>query len=157
MRLTTLGFVIPVRTRNPLNGSHGSYWGNAKKRKIERSSTALHFKSALGRDTAPHPPVHVALTRIGPRLLDDDNVQAALKSIRDEIAKQLGVDDGDRLKITFSYEQLIGKWSVVVRIRERCEMVEVAADRVVRAESTDRGIQVLPTDHAAEWRAKQKP
>jgi hypothetical protein len=37
--------------------------------------------------------VRVRMTRIAPRELDDDNLTGAFKSVRDEIASMLGVDD----------------------------------------------------------------
>lgn len=55
----------------------------------------------------------VALVRVSPRLLDDDNLAGAFKAIRDEIAKYFGVNDGDRSRIRFEYAQVKGKPSAV--------------------------------------------
>ncbi len=59
--------------------------------------------------------VPVTFTRVGPRRLDSDNVQGTLKGIRDEVAKQLGVDDGD-MRFVWGYAQEIGEYAVKVLI-----------------------------------------
>ncbi len=50
----------------------------------------------------------VTLTRVAPRELDDDNLRAACKSVRDGVADWLGIDDGDT-RIEWRYEQAKGK------------------------------------------------
>lgn len=43
-------------------------------------------------------PVVIVLTRIAPRRLDSDNLQAAFKAVRDQVAQFIGEDDrSDRL------------------------------------------------------------
>lgn len=49
-------------------------------------------------------PVRVRLTRLAPRLLDDDNLQAALKHVRDGVADALGLHDDDP-RLHWSYAQ----------------------------------------------------
>jgi hypothetical protein len=66
------------------------------------------------------PPMAIKLTRIGPRRLDGDNLQGALKNIRDGIADRLGIDDGSAL-IRWSYDQESrgeGNYAVVICARE---------------------------------------
>lgn len=48
----------------------------------------------------------VAITRIGPRKLDDDNLLSACKYVRDQIATMIKVDDGSPL-YTWRYTQRI--------------------------------------------------
>jgi hypothetical protein len=58
----------------------------------------------------------VRLTRHGKRLMDGDNLAAAFKAVRDEIALALGIDDGDR-RVTWEYRQTTGKeYGVTVEI-----------------------------------------
>jgi len=62
----------------------------------EQRATAKAFEIDLRtyhRVLAPVVPLTVKLTRISPRRLDDDNLRAALKGMRDEIAWQMGIDD----------------------------------------------------------------
>jgi hypothetical protein len=48
--------------------------------------------------------IRIAFMRWGPRALDDDNLRASLKAIRDGVADALGIDDGDP-RITWEYAQ----------------------------------------------------
>lgn len=69
-----------------------AHWSaTAKKRAREREV----ITRALAGITPPAGPWRVVITRIGPRVLDDDNRTAAAKGTRDAIAAWLGVDDGD--------------------------------------------------------------
>ena len=49
--------------------------------------------------------VEVKLTRLGPVPMDDDNVTAACKYVRDSVAMFLGVSDGPKGPIVWSYGQ----------------------------------------------------
>lgn len=65
-------------------------------------------------------PVLVTLTRISPhhQELDDDNLYASLKAVRDQVAEELGVDDGDKSRIRFEPKQERGPWGVRITIQE---------------------------------------
>lgn len=63
-------------------------------------------------------PLIITITRVGPRELDDDNLQSACKYVRDQIADIVGVDDGSKL-YTWKYEQRTGPYNVEVEIRAR--------------------------------------
>ena len=52
-------------------------------------------------------PCVVTLTRISPRLLDDDNLRQALKAVRDGVADRLGIDDRDP-RVEWRYAQRKG-------------------------------------------------
>ena len=54
-------------------------------------------------------PTTCMLIRIAPRMLDDDNLAGAFKSIRDEVAAFFGVDDGPKGPIAWRYEQRKGE------------------------------------------------
>lgn len=60
----------------------------------------------------------VRLTRISPRLLDSDNLEGALKAVRDGVADGMGINDRDpRVRYVVDQEQgLPGEFSV------RCEL-----------------------------------
>lgn len=62
----------------------------------------------------------VTLTRVSPRKCDGDNLQGALKHVRDQVAQELGLDDGDA-RLTWLYQQEQrgrGHWGVRIRIEE---------------------------------------
>lgn len=70
-------------------------------------------------ETIPRP-YKITLTRIGKRILDDDNLQSSFKSARDQIADFLGVNDGDRKAVHWAYKQQVGKeYAVCVHIATR--------------------------------------
>jgi hypothetical protein len=51
---------------------------------------------------------YVTLMRCGPRKLDDDNLRGAMKSVRDQLAQWLGLDDADE-RIVWGYAQRVVK------------------------------------------------
>jgi hypothetical protein len=55
----------------------------------------------------------VLITRIGPRRLDSDNLQAACKSVRDQAAQMLGINDALDVWL---YAQETGVYGVRVEI-----------------------------------------
>jgi len=58
-------------------------------------------------------PCVVTMTRVGARILDDDNLRGALKSTRDGLADRLGVKDNSPL-VEWRYAQAKGRPSAVV-------------------------------------------
>ncbi|MET3654067.1 hypothetical protein [Dyella japonica] len=79
--------------------------------------TKAHRRAAIAVPKHAVPCV-VTITRIGPRMLDGDNLQSACKGLRDGIADRLGVDDRDPA-VEWRYTQEIAKpkrYAVRVRI-----------------------------------------
>lgn len=85
--------------------------------KLKRTQKAATAICLLGAKFPPMP-VIVTITRIGPRKLDDDNLAAACKYVRDVIARRIGVDDGSDL-YTWRYQQRKGEYGVDVEIVTR--------------------------------------
>ena len=83
-------------------------------KKKQRKAAAVAMKNLI----LPRPPVIVTITRLGPRRLDDDNLQGAAKAVRDEIAAKIGTDDGSAL-YTWVYRQRTGKYGVDVEVIPR--------------------------------------
>lgn len=118
--MTELDFVVPVRTGRGLNDR--LHWAvRAGKVKRERAAVSLSWPRASGVKVRPSLPVDVHLVRLSPatRRMDDDGVQGALKAVRDQVAAELGADDGDRTRLRFTYGQERGPWGVRVSIRGR--------------------------------------
>lgn len=131
--MTAIEFTMaPFRTTTGLNVREHFM---ARKRRVdrERARTATELWLAAGprgvlpgdpsrfRERVGPGPYVVTLTRISPRLADDDNAIGALKSIRDEIAKWLGTGDGPDAPVTWKYLQDRGLAGVRVRIEGREE------------------------------------
>lgn len=95
---------LPIRTQS-INVSHaGEHWAKRAKRAREHREAVAVAWAQLPVHRKPKPPCSVKMTRIAPRALDSDNLQGALKSVRDGIATQLGLDDRDAA-ILWSYDQ----------------------------------------------------
>ena len=94
---TFIAGLVPKSTTN-----EREHWAvKAGRAKKEREAALLKLQS---KGRPPELPVTVELTRHGVRLLDDDNLAAAFKSVRDGVADWLGVDDGDA-RITWVVKQ----------------------------------------------------
>lgn len=111
-------FHIPIRLPSLANSR--LHWTKMKSvKKDQKLATYLCIKNALNRGARfPHPPLLVTITRVGPKKMDDDNVAAACKYVRDEIADAIGLDDGSD-QYTWVYKQEIGEYGVDVEITSR--------------------------------------
>lgn len=118
-----LSLTIPMRTRNPLNGSQGrtrdGLHARARERREQRSTTLVHLMaSRVRRPDVPFRLV-VTLTRIAPSSgLDGDGLQASLKSVRDGVADWLAVHDNVP-GLTWEYKQERGSYAVRVEVEKR--------------------------------------
>lgn len=81
-----------------------------------RANERAQVSAALGAVTPPPGPWSVVLTRVGPKVLDDDNAAASLKGPRDAIAAWLGVDDGPRAPVTWTVRQELGPYALRAEI-----------------------------------------
>jgi hypothetical protein len=102
--------VVYTRTKGPNSREHWRV--KAKRVASERNSTSY----ALMGEQKPPIPCSVRLTRVGPGMLDDDNLVGAMKGVRDEIAKWLGIDDRHSETVRYVYAQKRDSsgWSVTV-------------------------------------------
>lgn len=98
---------IPIRTKSSLN--QREHWAaKARRVKAEREATYAMLMGQL-RVLQAGEGATVTLTRVAPRLLDDDNLRGALKAVRDAIAFLLGRDDKPGSGIEWRYAQKQGK------------------------------------------------
>lgn len=104
----TVSVLVPIRTVSRANAEEHPMV-RAKRVKRERDAVLLLWPRT------PIPlPCTVYLSRIAPRRarrLDDDNLGTSVKAFRDEIARLLGVDDGDA-RVKWQYLQEVGAWGV---------------------------------------------
>lgn len=114
---------LPLRISNPLNGqmgvSRGAMFRKAAERKEQRTVTALAVRAALNKQWVA-PPYVITLTRVAPSEgFDDDNLRAAMKSVRDGITDGLGLKNDNDPLLEWRYEQWHGRakvYGVVVEI-----------------------------------------
>jgi hypothetical protein len=112
-----ISFDAPIKTVSEANKRE--HWTvRSRRRKAQQQEADVMLLNALqGRKVKL--PCLVKLTRVGPKLLDSDNLAGAFKAIRDALARRIGVDDGDP-RITFQYEQrAVGRreYNVIVEIK----------------------------------------
>ena len=107
---TSVEVTIPVVTVSESNVRDRGKPGSLRKLqrvKSHRTVAGYTMRAQIGRSLDVWPagvPLVVTLTRVGGRKMDDDNLSAALKAVRDGVADWLGVDDGSPL-LTWDYRQ----------------------------------------------------
>lgn len=89
----------------------------ARFRRVRDEKERAAWELARWAEKPPIPCVCV-LTRFAPSNgLDDDNLAGALKNVRDAVAEWLGVDDRDRTRVRYLYEQQRGGWGVGIEFK----------------------------------------
>lgn len=108
---------IPIRTVSALNSRE--HWRQRHRRvKAERNAAAWVLAPVAKPATLP---AAVRLTRIGPTngLDEGDNLNSAMKGVRDQVAEWLGVNDGDP-RVKWLYAQRREKaWGVEIEFLEQ--------------------------------------
>lgn len=97
---------VPIRTVSESN-VRGHWAKKAGRVSGHREAAGLAVRAALHKLVPVPIPALVVLTRVAPRVLDDDNLRAALKACRDGVADAFGVDDRDP-RVTYAYDQRRG-------------------------------------------------
>jgi hypothetical protein len=94
-------FTVPIRIESEMNKRE--HWSVRRRRFAEhKACVAYAWPKPRRRDYGEA--LRVTLTRIGPRRLDSDNLASGFKGVRDEIARIVGIDDGDE-RVTWVYRQ----------------------------------------------------
>jgi hypothetical protein len=94
---------VPLRITGP-NGSHGHYHAAAAKRRTERSATRATLQVNYG-TIPPALPLVVTITRRSAGTMDDDNLAAGCKSVRDGVSDWLGLKSDRTPGLTWRYTQ----------------------------------------------------
>jgi hypothetical protein len=110
-----ISFTIPIFLPSLTNARDGHWRVRLKRSRLHRLATmatwAKHVTSEqedyIAARLEARKRIAIGLTRISPRRLDTDNVVGACKSVRDQIAHELGVDDGDD-RLVWVYDQRKG-------------------------------------------------
>ena len=110
---------MPIRTISEANCR--DHWAKKARRvKEQRTLARVLVMNEVGRKRMLGRPVSVALKRIGPRRLDDDNLRGALKAVRDGVADALCIDDGSAA-VTWGYSQDSRRRTYRVEVVIECE------------------------------------
>jgi hypothetical protein len=96
-----ISLLVPLQLVSEAN--QAEHWTRrARRRKAQRMMVCLALRAL--HVVVPKPPLVVSLCRLSPRQLDTDNLSSAFKSVRDEIALWLGVDDRSA-SVQYRYSQ----------------------------------------------------
>jgi hypothetical protein len=117
--------VVVLHMRLPSRANLRLHWARAARLAREQRQTAYwQVRAALAANPKSAArialPISARLIRLAPRRLDDDNLAAAFKHVRDGTASALGLRDDGHLSGRFACEQRItpaAESRVEVRIR----------------------------------------
>lgn len=119
-----ISFVVKLHVRGPNEREH---W-HARARRVKQERAAVQGSALVqlkpdGLQALRHlaKPLVVTFTRVGVRLLDDDNLAGAIKGIRDEVAVLLGTGDAPSAPVQWVYRQERGEPSVRIEVRSAGE------------------------------------
>lgn len=107
-RKIAYNITLPIRITS--NANLREHWAmRADRARNQRRAVAIEMHGTCPSSLRTYSgALLVTLCRIGKRLLDDDNLAGGFKAVRDEIAAQLGRDDGPASGITWKYTQIKG-------------------------------------------------
>ncbi len=99
---------------------HANRWKSFRQEKKVKKIVGWALVAKFGR-SPPSPPMTIHIVRIGPGRPDGDNITSGdTKNVRDEIAKWIGMDDGDPM-LAWTYAKRSegkGKYAVEITITE---------------------------------------
>lgn len=78
------------------------HWATRNRRKKRQQADFSVLWRSMGCTVTP--PATVTFTRYSCRTLDSDNITSCFKGIRDALAREIDIDDGDD-RVTYRYEQ----------------------------------------------------
>ena len=112
-----LDITTPLRVVSESN--QREHWAaKAKRQKAHRAAAHLLILQARRALAWPDGRKRVLLTRIGARMLDDDNLAGAFKAVRDGIADGLEINDGsDAVQWRYAQEKSPGLKINAVRVQ----------------------------------------
>jgi hypothetical protein len=96
--------MLPLRIISEANAR--DHWFKTAERKRQHRRTALLMLRASPRPDTDET-ITITLTRIAPRVLDDDNLASGFKAVRDGVADWLGINDGSP-RLAWRYAQRKG-------------------------------------------------
>lgn len=98
----------------------------ARQRKERAAVQQAWMVARMHRVTVELPAV-VTITRVGPGHADDDNLNGMAKTVRDEVARLIGINDGDH-RIAWLYRQERGPYGVKVSIQTKARALTVVEE-----------------------------
>lgn len=100
-----LQFTVPIRVVSEANLREHWLTRHKRKKNQQEALRAYWPRDASGKLRIGTVPCVVRLTRLGPRPLDSDNLAGSFKHVQDQIAREIGVDDGSEW-VKWEYAQV---------------------------------------------------
>ena len=106
-------FEVPIVSE----ANRREHWAKHTRRKNDQKlATLVAWRQHVGAGSQMPRPLKIVLTLRSSRKLDSDNLAGAFKGIRDQIAAELGTDDGDEsVQYCYGWEKL-SKRTTVARV-----------------------------------------
>ena len=97
---------LPIRIHSEMNSR--DHWRTVRKRASDHHIAVhyslINFRELLRLIVGANRKIVVTITRLGPGTYDDDNLACGFKFCRDQVAKELGIDDGSN-RFEWRYRQ----------------------------------------------------
>lgn len=94
---------LPLKTVSEMNCR--GWRKRAERTKLQRSIVRAYMHGIIRKPMMF--PLSITLRRFSPgwKPLDDDNLRCSMKAVRDGVADALKIDDGDKTKASWEYDQ----------------------------------------------------
>jgi hypothetical protein len=106
---------IPLRTESETNVRE-HHMKRYRRKVLQQTAVRLYGVPMFAFIQQFGPPFVVTLTRFGKGTMDPGNYEASWKHVQDSVAMLLGVDDGDRARVTWVYAPQVKSSFYAVRI-----------------------------------------
>ncbi len=121
-------FTLSLKLESEAN-ARGLHW-RAKHARVKEIRTWAGLMTKQKMQPWMRDPVVVVVTRLAPRLLDDDNIYGSCKAVRDGIADGLGLKSDRQDKISwFAAQEKAARYSVRILIHPRTAICAVCRDK----------------------------
>lgn len=132
-----------IRLTASTNAREGHWSARSARAAAQRHGARLTMKGLM-RKPPEAAGYRIRMTRVAQRKLDDDNLAAALKHIRDGIADWIGINDGSDRLLWQCADVSAGRavYGVLIEVWERTE-AEIQAARLAREELRRIAVQAM--------------
>lgn len=95
--------IVEIPMAIPSRANARGHW--RRRHQLSKQQRATTTLALLKFEHRPQLPATVRLVRVAPRVLDDDNLRGALKSVRDAVADWLGLPNDRDPRVLWLYGQ----------------------------------------------------
>jgi hypothetical protein len=129
---------VPIHVISSAN-ARDAHWGQRKARTDAQRAAVAYALRGL---PLPELPAVVTMTRVGKKVLDSDNHAAALKSCRDQVAAEYGVDDADPRLVFENPDSCVGIEGAVHILIRPMSLLSLMLEKLGQATVASHGRQL---------------